>query len=87
MNGRANCILEICCAPGSTAQRAALTEEILAAGVLEAAPSEARAANPDRARDAAALAAWICRTFDLAPKGSLVAFKQEVARLAREPRG
>lgn len=88
MNGRANCILEVCCGPNSEKQRAALAAEILEAGCLEtgAEPSPANRAKVDRERLAENVAAWIQETFDLAPKGSLVAFKSEIARLAREPR-
>lgn len=91
LNGRANCILEVCCPPGSAQQRAALAAEILDARILET--EEERAAEPsigrsrtDRALCAEQVAAWIAETFDLAPKGSLVAFKAEIARYAREPR-
>lgn len=88
MNGRANCILEVCCAPNSERQREALAAELLESGVLEtgAEPAPASRAKVDRERIAEHVATWIAETFDLAPKGSLVAFKAEIARLAREPR-
>lgn len=86
LNGRANCILEVCCLAGSAEQRAALAAELLECGALEtgAEPSESNRAKVDRERIAENVAAWIAETFDLAPKGSLVAFKAEIARLARE---
>ena len=77
-DGRANCILEICCAPGSANQRAALAIEIENAGLVHA---DRELVPNDQAH---AIAAWIADTFDLAPKGSLVAFKREIARLARQ---
>lgn len=88
MNGRANCILEICCAPGSAEQRAALTDEILASKCLDLSNGGGGLSSRlDKDVVAESVALWISETFDLAPKGSLVAFKKEVARLAREPRG
>ena len=87
MNGRANCILEICCEPGSAQQRAALTDEILHSKCLDLANGAGGLASKlDRDVVAESVATWIAETFDLAPKGSLVQFKQTIARLAREPR-
>ena len=70
MNGRLNCILEICC-PAPAAEKA------LAAQMVDDLGCE-----PD---EAAKYAAWIREHFDLAPKGSLGVFKAEVTRLARQP--
>jgi hypothetical protein len=72
MNGRLNCILEICCRSGSEASLHALTDQIHEDVGLERA-------------EALQVAEWIRLNFDLAPKGSLGTFKSEVARLAREP--
>jgi len=76
---RANCILEICCAPGSIEQKKALADELLEAGALEL---EAGALPRERASN---LAVWILERYDLAPKGSLSAFKKAIARHARTP--
>lgn len=73
MNGRANCILEICCRQGSTASLDALTDQIVED--LDCEPSEARKH-----------ATWMKKHFDLAPAGTLGALKQAIAKLALEPR-
>lgn len=73
MNGRANCVLAVCCPPGSARQRAALADEMIAG------------TGCDKA-EAARMAEWVIGTFDLAPAGTLQAFKDSVAKLAREPR-
>lgn len=70
MNGRANCILGVCC--DHLADRvAALAAEMETS--LGCAPKDARKH-----------AAWILRTFDLAPKGSLDKLIAAVAAHARE---
>jgi len=71
MNGHANCIYEICCPPKSAQQKRALAEEM------------AKALG-GTAEDHYNAAAWVVENFDLAPPGSLRAFKAEIARLARE---
>ncbi len=70
MNGRLNCILEICC--GATGSQMALADQI----------AEDLGAD---ATEAAKYATWMKDNFDLAPKGSLGVLKSEVARLARQP--
>jgi hypothetical protein len=72
MNGRLNCLLEICCSAGSEEALNALTDQVIEDVGL------------DRG-DALKVAQWIKLNFDLAPKGSLGVFKAEVARLARQP--
>lgn len=74
MNGHANCIYAICCPPNSPQQISALAEEMMAAGLGLTEESTY------------AVAAWVLKNFDLAPHGSLQPFKNEIARLAREPR-
>ncbi len=86
LNGRANCILEVCCAPNSAKQRAALRDELMDAGVMHRTDAIRNLSADDHKLIAGAFADWLADTFDLAPKGSLVAFKAEIARLAREPR-
>ncbi len=71
MNGGANCVLEICCPPGSQASRETFAKEA------------AHATGVD-AEYCAKFAAFVFDNYDLAPKGSLGVFKAEVARLARE---
>jgi hypothetical protein len=73
MNGRANCLLGVCCRARSAGQKAALAEQMV----------EDLGCDPKEAKK---YAAWIANTFDLAPSGSLEAFKSEVAKLARENR-
>lgn len=70
-DGNANCILAVCCPPGSPGQRQTLALEV-EQGVYGIGKPQALA-----------VADWILETFDLAPHGSLTAFKSEVARLAR----
>lgn len=70
MNGEVNCILGVCCPPGGEGQRAALTREM----------NKSLGSNGDCRK----YADWMIDNFDLAPKGSLQPFKDEVARLARE---
>lgn len=71
MNGLGNCIYEICCPPRSEGAVKALAEEM--AGALKAGGES----YEDTAR-------WVLDNFDLAPKGSLQAFKDSVRDLARE---
>lgn len=68
-NGRANCILQVCCRSGEAKQAMAdqMVEDL----------------GCDR-KEADEMAGWIDDNFDLAPKGSLTEFKNEIARLARE---
>lgn len=68
----ANCIYEICCPPRSEGAVKALSEEM--AGALSKKGGES---YEDIAR-------WVLENFDLAPKGSLQAFKDAVRDLARE---
>lgn len=77
MNGHANCIYEICCPPKGEQQVRALAEEMMKAFGWDDAMT-AYQVNP------LTLASWVVKTFDLAPAGSLLAFKTEIARLARE---
>ena len=74
MNGEVCCILGICCPPGSDAQRAALEKELLADDVCE---------NAAHARK---VATFVLKHFDLAPAGSLKAFKDSIAKMARRER-
>jgi hypothetical protein len=69
-NGAQCCALEICCAPGSPKQRQALITEIMHG--LQCTPDEA-----------AKLADFINKEWDLAPKGTLTAFKAAIAQLVR----
>lgn len=78
MNGQANCILGVCCPPGSETQAKALAAEMEAGGMMQALPEEQRRVG------LLSVARWVLKNFDLAPPGSLQAFKDEVARLARE---
>lgn len=66
---QANCIIEVCCGKDGK-QVHALTQVLKNEAGLEAS-------------DAHAAAAFLCGLLDFAPKGSLFAFKQEIARLAR----
>lgn len=74
MNGEVCCILQVCCPPGSQASVDALAREMLKDGVCDA-------------EYAPTVAAWVMKHFDLAPAGSLSAFKGEIARLARHAKG
>lgn len=73
MNGHANCIYAVCCPPDSDGQIQALANEISAAF-----PVLAPESSP------VAIAAWVLKNFDLAPKGSLQSFKDAIRDLARE---
>lgn len=78
MNGggndqQANCVLEVCCGGANSKQVQALTE------VAEhALPFLSHA-------EAGEVADWVARNWDLAPKGTLYAFKQAIAKLAKGP--
>lgn len=64
-----NCLLEVCCEPA--AARASFAGAMMADGVCT-----------DRA-EADAVAQWVYRHFDLAPAGTLRAFKAAIAKVAR----
>jgi len=68
-----NCILEVCCGGANSKQVKALAE--VAAHALPF-------LSPEQAGE---VADWIARNWDLAPKGTLYAFKQAIAKLARGP--
>jgi hypothetical protein len=68
-----NCILEICCGGADSKQVEALTE-VAAHALPFLAEGQARQ-----------VAEWIARNWDLMPKGTTYAFKQEIARLAKGP--
>ena len=68
-----NCVLEICCGGVNSKQVQALTQV-----VQHAFPW----ATHDQAGE---IADWVCRNWDLAPKGTLYAFKQAIATLAKGP--
>lgn len=71
VNGEANCILAVCCPPESPRRT-----ELLAAEMT-------KYASLDK-HDAQRCAAWLLKAYDLAPPGSLQAFKDTIAMLARE---
>lgn len=66
---QANCVLEVCCGKDGK-QHKALTDVLVQDAGL----------NPHQA---VSVAAFLIDLFDFAPKGTLFAFKQEIARLAR----
>ena len=68
---QANCVLEVCCGKDGK-QLQALTQVFQNEVGLK--PKEALAA-----------ATWVVTTLDLAPKGSLYAFKQAIAKYAKGP--
>jgi hypothetical protein len=68
-----NCILEVCCGGANSKQVEALTE---------VAEHEFPWMTHEQATQ---VAEWVCRNWDLAPKGSLYAFKQAIAKLAKGP--
>lgn len=72
-DSQANCVLEVCCGGEHSKQVEALTE--VAAHALPFLSSA----------EAHGVADWIARNWDLAPKGTLYAFKQAIATLARGP--
>ncbi len=64
-----NCLLEVCCEPG--AARAAFAGALVADGVCA------------ERTEADGVAHWVYTHFDLAPAGTLRAFKAAIARVAR----
>lgn len=70
MNGRANCILMVCC-------RQAAANQALADQIEEDLGCDKHEAKKH--------ADWINKNFDLAPAGTLTALKDAIATLAREP--
>jgi len=68
-----NCILEVCCGGPNSKQVEALTE--VAEHAIHSLTHE----------QATEVAEWIARNWDLAPKGSLYAFKQAIAKYAKGP--
>jgi hypothetical protein len=67
---QANCVLEVCCGGADSKQPVALQEFLM---------THANLAKHDARRAANVLIS----TFDFAQKGTLVAFKQSIAKLAR----
>ncbi len=65
-----NCVLEVCCGEDGKQERA----------IRKQLQHDLRGMTP---ADTDQFAAWLARSYDLAPKGSLYALKQEIARLAR----
>lgn len=76
-NGHACCVLEVCCPPRSERQKKALAAEMMKAFGWDDEMTSYQV-------DPLTLAAWIVNNYDLAPAGSLSAFKGTIARLARE---
>lgn len=72
-NGHGNCIFAVCCPPGSEAQTEALAGEM-----AKALPF----LHPASLRETAA---WVLKTYDLAPAGTLQSFKDAIRDYAREP--
>lgn len=79
-NGQRNCILWICCPPGSDESVKALAEEM--AGELSLPCSGPLASAKGESYED--IARWVLENFDLAPKGSLQAFKDAIRDHARE---
>lgn len=79
-NGHGNCIFGVCCPPESESQVEAL------AGEIDAATGGALSKGKDEDSEGWAwgIARWILKTYDLAPKGSLQAFKDSIRDYARE---
>ena len=65
-----NCALEVCC--GEDGRQVRAIEKQVRHAMPELSPEQAHM-----------VAVWLSENYDLAPKGSLYAFKKEVARLAR----
>ena len=72
-DGRVCCILGVCCRRGSKAQREALADALTDAQVCDT-------------LDARAVATWLLQQFDLAPAGSLDAFKVAIAQSVQKGR-
>jgi hypothetical protein len=68
-----NCILEVCCGGADSKQVEALAE---------VAEHEFPWMSHGQAEQ---VASWIARDWDLAPKGTLYAFKQAIAKYAKGP--
>lgn len=62
-----NCVMEVCC--GAAQAQEGMARLLMAEGLSES--------------NAKKCAAWIHEYFDLAPKGSLVQLKADIAKLAR----
>ena len=73
MNGNVCCLLGVCCPAGSDEQRTTLAEALFA----EVGCSE---------RDARLVASWVLSHFDLAPAGSLAAYRDAIVKMAIAPR-
>jgi hypothetical protein len=68
-----NCVMEVCCGgPGDEEKQVRALTKILVAHV-----------DGVSKRDVKDIAAYLVSAYDFAPKGSLYAFKQEIARLAK----
>lgn len=82
MNGLGNCIYEICCPPRSEGAVKALADEMSE----RLGWNKNQPGHRDKDTDDLALsvATWVLDNFDLAPKGSLQAFKDAVRDYARE---
>ena len=79
-NGHGNCIFAVCCPPGSEGQADALTGEIAAAVSLGGGAEY----QGETLAPAYAVARFVLDRYDLAPKGSLQAFKDAIRDYARE---
>lgn len=73
MNGKACCILGVCCPPGSEEQVKALASAL--ADGLDWKPGGPASIE---------VATWILTHFDLAPAGTLQSFKNIIAEMARK---
>jgi len=67
-----NCLLSICCPPLSESQHATFVKALLAHKVCDE-------------ETAWKVAKFMLANFDLAPQGSLQAFKDAIAKFARQP--
>jgi len=65
-----NCVLAVCCDPFSDNQRRALTSMLVEDGIC-------------KDDEAAKVAAWVLKKFDLAEAGTLTELKASIAKLAR----
>lgn len=71
MNGRACCILGVCCPPGSTQQIDALAREMVEDGACA------------EIIESVKIAKWLYTHFDLAPAGTVTPLLQAGARLGK----